>query len=183
MKIAEFKYKNDSFVQDEKYIPPSLTLNSHPLLIDMHKRIGSILNSISEISIKLVQVYRLDSRPEVKDGARWVQHVLHHFAAHYASYNDMVYQLSPIHFVTFLKNWSHFATTTLALMKGNPLLEEYVDDFVGYDLSIQNTKTNMTNLRPELDNLELFMMKHRELLDRLEEKFRKIKDFRVEKII
>lgn len=182
MKIAEFKYLNDSFVQDEKYIPPSLTLNSHPLLVDIHKRIGSILNSISEISMKIVQIYRLDSRPDVKDGASWVQVVLYHFAAQYATFNDTIYQLSPIHFVTFLKNWTHFTTTTLALMKENSFLAEFIEEFVAYNQSIQNIKINLSNLKPELEQLELFTMKHKELLNKLGEKFRKNKDFRVEVI-
>ena len=182
MKLAEFKWQHDTYEQDSNYIPPCLTVNSHPELLEIHNRLGGILNSINEICLKLTQDYRDDSRALVNDGAKWSETTLIHLSSQLSTYNDILPYESPILLISFFKNWIYFTTAILNLRKSNEFFTDYSLKFSEYLKHFSNSKIDYSHTRKEFDKIEEYMKLNFLLLKDLEEKFRKNIEYKVERI-
>ncbi|MFZ2899010.1 MAG: hypothetical protein WA004_10330 [Saprospiraceae bacterium] len=182
MKIAEFRWVNNTFEQDKSYIPPCFTISSHPELLERHQRIGGVFNAMLELGLKLAQDYRTDTRNDVRDGALWLEILLQHLSAGIWTFNDLLPERSPIFTVVFLKNWTQYVQTTAAIRKNNPLLAKNLESLQPLLKSIAKDKFDYADLRRAFDTMEEAVVKIYRWFQELEEAFRKSFVPRVEEL-
>ncbi|MBK8492208.1 MAG: hypothetical protein IPL49_15325 [Saprospirales bacterium] len=173
MKIAEFKWSNNTFEQDGNYIPPCFTVSSHPELLDRHQRIGGILNSLLELGLKLVQDYRTDTRNEVRDGAMWLEILLNQLCSTLWTYNDLLPERSPVNTIVFLKNWVQFVWITASIRKNNSFFKNNLESLQPLFKQIAADKFDFSDLKHAFDNLEEAVVNVYRWVQMLEESFRK----------
>lgn len=182
MKLAEYFWRDETLIQNKKYIPPCLTLTSHHELIELHQRYAGLLNSIHETCLKLVTEYRLDSRPEVNDGAKWSESILLYLSSNLWTYTDILSNESPIHFITYFKNLINFISTNSLFRMNNTLFKEYYEKIVDYKMNLVNSKIDYYNIIKELEKIEEILNYLVAMMISLQNKFRKDINYKVEKV-
>ena len=173
MKIAEFKWIDNTFEQDKNYIPPCFTISSHPELLERHQRIGGILASMLELGQKLVHDYRMDTRNDVRDGAQWLEMLLLQLAGSIWTYNDLLPERSPVYTMVYLKNWIQYVLITASVRRNNPMLANNLEALQPFFKQIAKDKFDYNDLRHAFDTMEDATGKVYRWFQELEGAFRK----------
>lgn len=182
MKLAEFLWKDESLIQNKRYIPPCFTLISHHELIELHQRYAGLLNSINETCLRITTEYRLDPRPEVNDGAKWSESILLYLSSNICTYIDILPNESPIQLITFFKNFISFVSYNSLFRINNTLFKEYHERIFDYKANLINSKIDYYNIVKELDKIEEILNYLMAMIISLQNKFRRDISYKVEKV-
>ncbi len=182
LKIAEFVWRDGKLQQDGAYLPPCITIHTHPSLMERHQRSGVYLRSVLENSIKIVQDYRFDQRPDVRDAIIWMEKLLGYLSGTIWTYNDLLPAKAPAETIVFLKNWLQFVLSTAQIHKSNKYLKEGLDSQQSFFEDIAKEKFDYSDLRTSFDQIETTLDRLRRWLKAVGESFKVDRIIKVEEV-
>ena len=155
LKIAEYVYSRGGLTRDERFIPPSMTINAHNTLMDRFNKAGANLKLIHDNGIILAKQYRADGRSDVKDAAAWIEKIVTFIAPSIWTYNDLLIKQSPLHTITFFKNLSQFILSMTDVHEGNRFLRTNADSQRRIFKDLAEPNFDGEDLRTAFDRIEL----------------------------
>lgn len=182
LKIAEFVWQDGKLQQDGAYLPPCVTIHTHPSLMERHQRSGVYLKSVLENSVKIVQDYRFDQRPDVRDATVWMEKLVGFLSSSIWTYNDLLPGKAPAETVVFLKNWLQFVLSTAQIHKGNQYLKDGLDSQREFFEEIAKEKFDYSDLRSSFDKIETTLDRLRRWLKAVGESFKVNRVIKVEEV-
>ena len=132
LKIAEYNYRSGEFILNDQYIPPCMTIDSHPKLLELFRYTGSNLKKLHDNGIMLCRDYRTDERPDVKDAVHWVEKIMLLIAQSIWTYNDYLSLQSPVQTITYFKNLSQYILSLSDLHADNAFIQKGIQSMQFY---------------------------------------------------
>ena len=181
LKIAEYRWANNTYVQNDQFIPPCMTLNAHPKLMERHTYMGGRLKGIHENSVKLIHQYRGDARADVREAVLWLEKVITHISSGLWTYNDLLPGQSPKHTVVFFKNIAQVLLSTAEMHQSNQYVRDGIKTWAAPVKGIADPNFNDADLRTTFMRItEAFSVLYK-WLKSLEESLRQGRVIKVEK--
>ncbi|MBK7407690.1 MAG: hypothetical protein IPJ40_06165 [Saprospirales bacterium] len=151
MKIAEFKWLDNTFEQDKNYIPPCFTISSHPELssgINGSEAYSALCwNSVRNwctitgwipgmMCVTAPNGWKCSSSSLA--GSIW-------------TYNDLLPERSPVYTMVYLKNWIQYVLITASVRRNNPMLANNLEALQPFFKQIAKDKFDYHDLRHAFD--------------------------------
>lgn len=157
------------YLVDASYIPPCMTMQSHPDLKKYYERFGKYLNDIEVSSQRIIQ--KIVERENTIDIARNTQmvceHILSFIASSYFRYRNMGRNLAPIEIVDIFSSFAHICYVSLnyiSKQKREEMLQYYYEwsdvtpgNFVELLTEMLETTYDHQNIRGMMEQIDLFL--------------------------
>lgn len=137
-----------SLVQDENYIPPCLTMESHPRLLKHHGDAGTFLKTMHDDGLKIVQQYRAERPPQCPRCRGWIERLVTQLSGVLWTYNDLLPGQTPAQTLIFFKNWTQFVLSTALMYENNPYLKDGLKTQSQHFRKIATAEFADTDLQP-----------------------------------
>lgn len=113
--IGQLVRKNGRVTVNDRYIPPSTSIISHPALIQFYERFSTLLNDIQMSSFRIIEkVTTRDQSTELAKNIKSLcERMLDYIAQVFFTYRNMVHQQPPVNMVAVFSNLAHIFYTSL----------------------------------------------------------------------
>lgn len=113
--IGQLIRKNGRVTVNDKYIPPSAAIISHPALIQYYERFSSLLNDIQICSFRIIdKITARDHSTQLAMNIKLLcERMLDYIAQIFFNYRNMVHQQPPVMMVSIFSNLAHVFYTAI----------------------------------------------------------------------
>lgn len=130
--IGRIMKTGDRYNVDKSYIPPCMTMQSHPDLKKYYERFGKYLNDIEVSSQRIIQkiVERENSIDIAKNTQLICEHILTFIASTYFRYRNMGRNMEPVEIVDIFSSFAHVCYVSLNFIskqKREEMLQYYYE--------------------------------------------------------
>jgi len=167
--IGRIVKSNERYEVDRNYIPPSITMQSHPELKRYYERFGKYLNDIEISSQRIIQKIqdRENSIDIAKNTQSLCEYILNFIAPAYFRYRNMGRNFAPIEIVDVFSSFAHVCYVSLNFIskkKREEMLQyyyEWSDVTPGNFIELLSEMLEITydhqNIRMIMDKIESFL--------------------------
>ncbi|MCD8193718.1 MAG: type VI secretion system baseplate subunit TssK [Tannerellaceae bacterium] len=160
--IGRVKKIGGRYEVDHNYIPPCISMSSHPELKSYYEQFGKYLNEIEVASLKIIQkIQERENMIEIAQNTRLIcEQLLNHIAVVYFHYRNMGRNYAPIEIANTFSSLAHICYVSLNYIskkKREEMLQYYYEWSDVTPGSFMELISAMTELRYDHLNIRVIM--------------------------